>query len=90
MQDHLHQAIYDRAYGIKATVPASDRARQEMIQCVRALQDLGAKAVLLGCSEIPLALPESSFEGIPIINPIDILARALIRFADPTKVSDEC
>ena len=46
MQKLLHQAIYDRTYGIKATVPVSDRSRQEMIQCVKILQGLGAEAVL--------------------------------------------
>jgi len=40
----------------------------------------------LGCTEIPLAITESKINDIPMIDPAEILARALIRFLDPEKL----
>ncbi|MFQ5419364.1 MAG: aspartate racemase, partial [Anaerolineae bacterium] len=46
----------------------------------------GAEVVILGCTEIPLALTEPGWEGRPLIDPAVALARALIREAAPHKL----
>jgi aspartate racemase len=43
----------------------------------------GAEAVILGCTELPLAVPEAHREGVPFINSTRALARALIRASHP-------
>ena len=42
--------------------------------------------ILAGCTEIPLALVDSHINGIPIIDPTLILARALIDAVAPEKL----
>jgi len=39
----------------------------------------GAHAVVLGCTEIPLAVREDNYNGIPLINSIDSLVKAAIK-----------
>lgn len=45
--------------------------------------------IILGCTEIPLAIEEKEYKGIPIINPLLIMARAMIRKADASKLKDQ-
>ena len=46
----------------------------------------GADAVILGCTELPLAIPERRHEGTPFVNSTRALARALIRATHPEKL----
>jgi len=41
---------------------------------------------VLGCTELPLAVPEPEVDGIPIIDPSLALARALIRETYPEQL----
>ena len=51
--------------------------------CSMLLADAGAEAVILVCTEIPLALPESNYNSIPLIGSTAILARVLILNSNP-------
>ena len=42
----------------------------------------GATAVVLGCTEIPLAITQNKRDGIPLINSIDSLVKAVIKEFD--------
>jgi len=42
----------------------------------------GARAVVLGCTEIPLAVDQNRRDGIPLINSIDSLVKAAIKEFD--------
>jgi len=85
-QTDLHEAIYNRSWGIKATPHIDPRVRKKFEHFLRKLMEKGAQAVILGCTEIPLALPEQELFGIPLIDPMLALARALIREANPRKL----
>lgn len=74
----VHKAIYDRSYGIKATGRPTAKARDDLLTAVAALRDMGAEAVVLGCTELPLALPAQDVDGLPLIDPTRVLARALV------------
>ncbi|HUU28793.1 MAG TPA: amino acid racemase [archaeon] len=79
IQKLVHQAIYDRKYGIKAcSNPVTERAVKECRLAVRHLAEQGAETVILGCTELPLALPQSSIEGASLLDPTWITARALV------------
>ncbi len=80
MQEELiHPAIYDISYGIKAfSNPVKEQAINNLIKGILYLKSKGAEAVILGCTEIPLALPQKEVEGMITIDPTNILARALI------------
>jgi aspartate racemase len=85
-QDTVHQAIYDRNWGIKASAVPTDRVIKVLRDKVLGLADSGAEIIILGCTEIPLALTESELDGTPLLDPLNALARALIREADGGKL----
>ncbi len=82
----IHPAIYHPHYGIKALGRHAQRAREGLLQGVENLRQQGAEAVILGCTEIPLAIPETRLDELIVIDPAVILARALIREANPLKL----
>ena len=43
-----------------------------------ALREMGAEVVVLGCTELPLALPEDALDGLPLVDPTQVLAGALV------------
>ena len=88
VQDALvHGAVYDPECGIKAqSRPVNPRARERLMEAIALLRREGAEAVILGCTEIPLAIPEAEVLGMPAIDPTRILARALVAHADPGKL----
>lgn len=86
-EEVVHAAVYDPVYGVKAgSSPVSERARADLETAVASLAARGAEAVVLGCTEMPLALPESHAAGVPLIDPTRILARALIRSTYPERL----
>jgi len=85
--NRLTGAIYHPETGIKArSSPVTTEARTEVLQAIMELAERGAEAVILGCTELPLAVPESSAGDMPIIDPARMLARALIRATDPKRL----
>jgi aspartate racemase len=65
-----------------AAVKANDlaAATAPLLRVARRLAADGAQAVVLGCTEIPLALrgPEAAQAGVPMVDTIDALARAAL------------
>ncbi|GHE28316.1 aspartate/glutamate racemase family protein [Sphingobacterium griseoflavum] len=90
LQDKIHTAIHDSTYGIRAvSSPVSNRARSEIIESIAALKEKGAQSIILGDSSLPDAIPEKESDGLPIIDPIRILARALVSALAPSKLQDD-
>lgn len=81
-QEGLHEAIYHPRWGLKSSPVLSDRAALRFRLGTEELIRRGAKAILLGCTEIPLALPGVEYKGIPLVDPMDSLARALVAATD--------
>jgi aspartate racemase len=79
--ERVHESIYNLEWGLKAVTPASDRARAQLEEAASLLCSEGAQAVILGCTEIPLALEEGVRNGVIYIDPVTSLAAALIRAA---------
>jgi aspartate racemase len=86
-QELLHAAIYDPDWGIKATARPGAKASSILRGLARGLTEAGAQAVVLGCTELPLALTETAICAIPLIDPVLALARAMIREAAPAKLA---
>ena len=88
LQNKVHAAIYDETYGIKAiSSPVTNRAHDQLVAAIQELKGEGAQVIILGCTELPLALREKSYSGLPVIDPNRILARALINAVDPEKLN---
>ena len=78
--ERVHPSIYDPVYGIKAiSNPVSDRSVADLLYVSEDLIERGAELIILGCTEIPLALTEDKIFGVPVIDVTDVLARALVR-----------
>ena len=86
VQENLvNRAIYHPEFGIKAqSAPVTERARTMVQGAMDHLWDQGAEAVILGCTELPLAVPDATQPEI--VDPARALARALIRETYPHKL----
>jgi aspartate racemase len=49
-----------------------------IMKVIDSLIDRGARAVVLGCTELPLAISDTQKENIPIVNSIDSLVLAAL------------
>jgi aspartate racemase len=87
LQSEIHAAIYDPESGIKArSNPVTDKARDRLLGGILYLEREGAEAIILGCSEIPLAVTDKMVGGVPMIDPTFVLARALIKSVAPDRL----
>jgi len=86
IQDKLHDSIYNKEWGIKALTPVSIKAKTNFEEFADYLIGNGAEIIIVGCTEIPLALPYKKYKDIPLIDPMVSLARALIMEANPEKL----
>jgi len=87
LQPVVHAAIYNEEYGIKAfSSPVTSKAQQDLIDAISVLKNQGAQVIVLACTELPLALTEKSYFGIPMVDPNRVLARALIDNIAPEKL----
>jgi aspartate racemase len=82
----LHKAIYDRHSGIKARSPVTQAARRRVARAMGVLAGAGAEAILLGCTELPLAYGGRRYRGRPVIDSTRVLERALVREAAPQRL----
>ncbi|OQR98830.1 hypothetical protein THRCLA_06665 [Thraustotheca clavata] len=87
VQDELNDSIYNTEWGIKSTAPTiHPRAISNFQSYARILAQLGAEVVILGCTEIPMALTGSEIYGMVLVDPMVALARAMVREVDPSKL----
>jgi len=84
----IYDAIYNENYGIKVI---GSRAKNVPECCVssviNSMKLKGADAIILGCTEIVLAIEGKNF-GIEIIDPIDIAAIEIIKKIDEKKLKN--
>jgi aspartate racemase len=86
-QNKLHQAIYNRLYGVKAySNPVTKKARKDILQVAEHLSNKGVQAILLGCTELPIVIKSEFIKGVPVFDATLILARALIENVAPHKL----
>ncbi len=77
----VHASIYDPEFGIKNHPnPISRKAVEILADAGRRLVARGAEAVVMGCTEIPLAMRPGDL-GVPKIDSTLILAKSLIELA---------
>jgi aspartate racemase len=88
IQAKVQDSIYNPSYGLKAkSNPVTPQARNILKNAIESLKSKGAKVVILGCTELPLAFQEKEEEnGVRLIDSTLVLARALVREAAPDKL----
>ena len=87
----VQSAIMDAIYDIKNTAPARTRSEitADLVAAAGSLlanKPGGARAIIAGCTEIPLALGQQHL-SVPYFNSLTILARAAILLAGVTPVA---
>ena len=50
-----------------------------LMKVIHSLIDRGANAVVLGCTELPLAIRIDKENGVPLINSIDSLVKSALK-----------
>lgn len=76
----VHPAIYDTEYGVKAfSNPVKKKAEKNLMKAAQYLIKKGAEAIVLACTEIPLAIRENKIENVMVVDATEILAKALIK-----------
>ena len=87
LQRGVQASIFDPAWGLKAqSTPPHPDARAALLVAADAMIADGADAVILGCTELPLAVPDADRGGVPFVNSTRALARALIRATHPSQL----
>jgi aspartate racemase len=81
-QRRVQDSIYHPQWGMKAKSDPVTKEATEAIAAasLRMIAD-GAELVILGCTELGLALPQSDLKGTPLVDSNIILARECIRQA---------
>lgn len=79
MQGRMQAAIFDHDYGFKYN-GRTERCVSEAKAVAQYLIENGAEALIMGCTEIPLILGDSTF-SVPLIDPNKTIAEAAVRFA---------
>ena len=85
-QQGWHCIVPDRAEMDFFVQPAIDLIKAGKIEeshvllmkTIHSLIDRGARAIVLGCTELPLAIGITSEQGVPIVNSIDSLVQAVL------------
>ena len=89
LQTIVHKAVRSPEYGIKAfSAPVSRKSRGDLMKVIDAIIQKEAEAIILGCTEIPIAIVETKIKNTVIIDPSLLLARALIREVNPEKLKN--
>lgn len=85
----VHRAIYDERIGIKACArPVSRQALALLKDALTELRDMGADSIILGCTELSLAIGPDSVD-LPLVYPTVIAVRELIRRVRPSALTAE-
>lgn len=78
-QERVHNCIYDSNHGIKVKHPQVDQLLYEELQEIgNKLVQEGAEALVLGCTELPLLKELKNCFDVPVYDPNQILAEALM------------
>ncbi|WP_298066481.1 amino acid racemase [uncultured Mailhella sp.] len=86
----IQQAISDQNFGVKAcSDPVTPKARQLLLDAARRLiEEKQVSAVLLGCTEIPVAITEAVLWDTPVVDVTTVLAQELIRASCPERLRE--
>lgn len=86
-QSLVHQAIYHKGFGVKASgTQITGKAKEILYGQADTLIDQGAEVVILGCTEIPLVIREAFYRQKRMVDTVRVLARALIKAYAPDKL----
>ena len=76
----IDDAIYNKKIGIKANSnPVHDNAKMKISLAIKKLIIKKCDIIILGCTELPLAIKSRSYNSIPLLDSTEILASSLLK-----------
>ncbi len=76
----IDDAIYNKKIGIKANSnPVHDNAKMKISLAIKKLIIKKCDVIILGCTELPLAIKSRSYNSIPLLDSTEILASSLLK-----------
>ena len=85
-QEILHNLIYCEKTGIKTLSYATLKIRNKFLEFIKILKKNGAEAIILGCTEIPIAIPEKNIFNLEMIDPVAIMSIEMIKLSNKNKL----
>ena len=74
-----HLTLLLNTKSISLLVCATNSVKNKTEQIIDGLIKKGADTVILGCTELPIAITDEYYNGIEMINPVDILAKEMLK-----------
>ena len=75
----INEAIYNEEWGIKKkSSPIDDKVNKIIIDCINEYKKNGVNNIILGCTELPLAINNLNINNVNFIDPVDILSKHMI------------
>ena len=78
-QMEVDDIIYNDEYGIKSLSYATNNVTNKTKGIIDDLINEGANSIILGCTELPIAVTDKYHNNVEMINPVDILAREMLK-----------
>ena len=76
----IDDAIYNEKIGIKSNSnPVHSDAKMKISLAIKKLITKKSDIIILGCSELPLAIKSKSYNSIPLLDSTEILASSLLK-----------
>ena len=80
----VDESIYNKDFGIKSiSNPVHENVIKNIELAIESLIDKKADVIILGCTELPLAINTKSYNSVPLIDSSLVLAISLLTHSNP-------
>ena len=80
----VDESIYNKDFGIKSiSNPVHENVIKNIELAIESLIDKKADVIILGCTELPLAINTKSYNSVPLIDSTLVLAISLLTHSNP-------
>jgi len=86
LDDDRQKLLEEDIFNIKTKSYASKKVVKNIEQQIDYLKSKGIDCIVLGCSELPIAITTQEVLDIPVVNPIEIMAKNMIKLSNSNKL----
>ena len=86
----VDESIYNKDFGIKSiSNPVHENVIKNIELAIESLIDKKADVIILGCTELPLAINTKSYNSVPLIDSSLVLAISLLTHSNPDSLKKQ-
>ena len=86
----VDESIYNKDFGIKSiSNPVHENVIKNIELAIESLIDKKADVIILGCTELPLAINTKSYNSVPLIDSTLVLAISLLTHSNPDSLKKQ-